>query len=208
MISAGATPVEVPAQAAAVYGANLDLARRYVDMLSTTGVERGLIGPREPARLWDRHLFNSSALAGAIPLDVTVADIGSGAGLPGIPLALCRADLRVFLVEPMLRRAEFLREVSASLGIDATVVHGRAEDQPRGWVDVVVARAVAPLDRLIPLGLPLLRAPGTLLALKGQGAAAEVANAGKVLAKWPAAQVSVGTVAFHTARAHVVRIDL
>ena len=130
----------------------LGAAQRYAQILAGAGVERGLIGPREADRLWDRHLLNSVALAELLDPGDQIADIGSGAGLPGIPLALARPDLRVTLIEPLLRRSDFLREVIDDLGVDITVVRGRAEEQAVrqrvGEMDAVVSRAVASLDKL------------------------------------------------------------
>jgi 16S rRNA (guanine527-N7)-methyltransferase len=143
-------------------------------------VLRGLIGPREVDRLWERHLLNSAILTDLVPAGARVVDVGSGAGLPGLPMAIRRADLRVDLVEPMLRRTDFLAEVVDELGLrdSVRVVRGRAESAEVAGVvgnsDWVVARAVAPLDRLVRWCLPLLSAKGRLLALKGAGAAAEV----------------------------------
>jgi 16S rRNA (guanine527-N7)-methyltransferase len=149
---------------------------RYVDLLGTDGVLRGLIGPRETGRLWSRHVANCAVLEELVPPGAEVADIGSGAGLPGLPLALVRPDLRVVLVEPLLRRTTFLTEAVEALGLAGrvTVVRGRAEDLTLA-VDVVTARAVAPLERLAGWTLPHVRAGGVLLALKGEGAADEVA---------------------------------
>ena len=148
---------------------------RYAELLVTDGVVRGLIGPREVGRLWSRHLANCAVLEELVPEGAVVADVGSGAGLPGLPLALVRPDVRVVLVEPLLRRATFLGEAVDALGIGdrVEVLRGRAEDQTLA-VDVVTARAVAPLDRLAGWTLPLARVGGTLLALKGEGAADEV----------------------------------
>src|ERR1700709_1330463 len=115
-----------PPGAQVVFGDRLDDARRYAQILAGSGVERGLIGPREADRLWDRHLLNSAALTDLLDTGDQIADIGSGAGLPGIPLALARPDLRVTLIEPLLRRSEFLREVIDDLGVDITVVRGAA----------------------------------------------------------------------------------
>jgi 16S rRNA (guanine527-N7)-methyltransferase len=204
----GPTREAVPAIAADVFGDRLTLATEYADLLCGPGVERGLIGPREPERIWERHLLNSAALAGAVADGDVVIDVGSGAGLPGIAVALARPEARVSLVEPMQRRAEFLREVVHALGLETEVVCARAEDLPGGTADVVLARAVAPLRRLLPLTLPLLRPAGTLLALKGRSAVAEVEQASSILRKWPAARVTVGTVAFRGAEAAVVRVDL
>ncbi|KQS66847.1 16S rRNA (guanine(527)-N(7))-methyltransferase RsmG [Modestobacter sp. Leaf380] len=169
---------EEPATAAAVFGDALPLARRYVELLAGDGVVRGLIGPREVPRLWERHVLNSAAVAEAVPQGARVVDIGSGAGLPGIPLALARPDLTLSLVEPMARRVEFLEDVVAALGTDWRVVRGRAEEKSVGRavgpVDVVTARAVAPLPRLVGWCTPLLRPGAQLVALVGAKAAAEV----------------------------------
>ncbi|MFC6239706.1 16S rRNA (guanine(527)-N(7))-methyltransferase RsmG [Longivirga aurantiaca] len=148
----------------------------YADLLAGDGVVRGLIGPRETARLWSRHVANCAVLEELVPQGSSVADVGSGAGLPGLPLALVRPDLSVVLVEPLLRRATFLSEAVEALGLAGRVevLRGRAEDVSLS-VDVVTARAVAPLDRLAGWTLPHARAGGVLLALKGEGAAEEVA---------------------------------
>ena len=167
-----------PAQAAGVFGDRLPLARRFVELLATDGVERGLIGPREVPRLWERHVLNSVAVAEAVPDGARVVDVGSGAGLPGIPLALARSDLTMTLVEPMARRVEFLGDVVADLGVEWRVVRGRAEERSVaravGEVDVVTARAVAPLPRLVGWVRGLLRPGAQLVALIGSSAAAEV----------------------------------
>jgi 16S rRNA (guanine527-N7)-methyltransferase len=170
-----------PGVAASVFGAALPAAERYVALLATDGVTRGLIGPREVGRLWQRHVLNSAAVAEAVPEGARVVDVGSGAGLPGIPLGLARADLAVTLVEPMARRVEFLTEVVGELGPLAggarwTVVRGRAEERSVlaavGPVDVVTARAVAPLPRLAAWCRGLLRPGARLVALVGATAAA------------------------------------
>jgi len=164
-----------PAGAADVFGERLELAQRYVTALATDGVERGLIGPREVPRLWDRHLLNCAVLAELVPPGARVIDVGSGAGLPGIPLALARPDLTVSLLEPSERRSTFLSEVVQLLelpGVD--VVRGRAEEGRRAPVEVVTARAVAPLIRLAGWCLPLVAPAGRLLAIKGASARAEV----------------------------------
>src|SRR4051794_31424731 len=136
--------------------------------------------------MWERHLLNSAALAGAIPAGAEVVDLGSGAGLPGIPVSLAGGPATMTLVEPMQRRAGFLREVLATLdlaaaGVDLRVLAARAEQLPPASADVVLARAVAPLARLLELSLPLLRPAGTLLALKGRSAHAEVEDAKLIL---------------------------
>jgi 16S rRNA (guanine527-N7)-methyltransferase len=184
---------EPPAAAAAVFGARLPLAERYADLLAGPGVIQGLLGPREVPRIWDRHLLNSAVVADEVPSHAQVLDVGSGAGLPGIPLALARPDLQVTLVEPMLRRTRFLDEVVAALGIGdrVTVRRARAEELPRGSADIVVARAVRPLVALLPLTLPLLRPGGRLVALKGDSAEAEVAEAEAALERLGAAAVRI-----------------
>lgn len=155
----------------------------YARILATIGVDRGLIGPREVPRLWPRHLQNCAVVAEeerrAIPAGAHVADIGSGAGLPGIVWAIVRPDLDVTLVEPLLRRSTFLAEVVAELGLAARVhvLRARAEAVTAASFDVVTARAVARLDRLVPWTLPLVRVGGWLVALKGAGALEEAAEA-------------------------------
>jgi 16S rRNA (guanine527-N7)-methyltransferase len=184
-----------PAAAARVFGTRLDLAERYARVLAGTGVERGLIGPREVDRLWERHLLNSAAIAELIDPGERIADIGSGAGLPGLALAIARPDLRVILVEPLLRRSDFLREAVEELGIDAAVVRGRAEDAAVrdrvGEVDAVTSRAVAPLDKLTKWSLPLLRPDGQMLAIKGDRASDEVNEQRRVMASLGAVGVRV-----------------
>ncbi len=167
-----------PGVAASVFGDALPAAERYVARLATDGVTRGLIGPREVPRLWERHVLNSAAVAEAVPQGARVVDVGSGAGLPGIPLGLARPDLRLTLVEPMARRVEFLEEVVAELGAPWRVVRGRAEERSVraavGPVDVVTARAVAALPRLVSWCRGLLRPGAQLVALVGSRAVAEL----------------------------------
>jgi 16S rRNA (guanine527-N7)-methyltransferase len=200
----------MPAVAAAWFGSRLATAQRYAELLAGIGVERGLVGPREPQRLWTRHLLNSAVAAEALPAGpLRVVDVGAGAGLPGIPLALARPDLDVTLLEPMERRARFLDEVCATLNLPLTVVHCRAEDAPAGAWDVVVARAVAPLERLLALTARLVHPGGMLVALKGRTAAGEVAAAAGALARettHAAELMAVGT-APHTATVVRVVID-
>ena len=184
-----------PPTAAEVFGDRIKAAERYEELLAGPGVVRGLIGPRELDRLWDRHILNSAAVSEAIEVDARVVDIGSGAGLPGIPIAIARPDLRVTLVEPMLRRTEFLSETVAELGLAVTVVRGRAEDKnvldAVAGADVVVSRAVAGLDKLTRWSLPLLRPGGRMLALKGERADDEVAEHRAAMAKMGATSISV-----------------
>lgn len=164
--------------ASTVFGERLELAERYAEHLATSGVERGLVGPREASRVWERHVLNCAVVAELVPDSARVVDVGSGAGLPGIPLALARPDLRIVLVEPLARRVEWLVEVVDDLRLDVVVERGRAEEASvrERWegADVVTARAVAPLARLAGWALPLLRPRGRLLAVKGASAAEEV----------------------------------
>jgi 16S rRNA (guanine527-N7)-methyltransferase len=163
-----------------LFGDRMPLAEQYVDMLTRQGVQRGLIGPREVDRLWDRHVLNSAAIAELIPANSRVVDVGSGAGLSGIPLAIARPDLSVALLEPMARRIDWLDEVVDALGLDVFVRRGRAEEgdvrRELGEVDVVTARAVAPLAKLAGWCLPLLRQDGWLVALKGASATEELSR--------------------------------
>lgn len=161
----------------------LELAQRYAELLATEGVVRGLIGPREGPRLWDRHLLNCAVLGELVPPGATVCDIGSGAGLPGLVLAIARADLTVTLVEPLLRRTSFLEEVVSDLGLDQVeVLRDRAEAlHGARTFDVVTSRAVAPLDRLLDWSMPLVAPTGELVAMKGSTAADEVRAAQKTL---------------------------
>lgn len=178
------TLVSDDAIAVRLYRDNYKTIRQYVDILVSRGVDWGLIGPREIGRLWERHILNSIALESLIPEGCRVADVGSGAGLPGIPLAILRPDLEMTLIEPMLRRSNFLTEALDELGLDdrVTVVRGRAEDADL-HVDVVVSRAVARLATLINWTADLIVESGSLLALKGQSADDEVVKAKKELSK-------------------------
>jgi 16S rRNA (guanine527-N7)-methyltransferase len=182
---ASEAPADGP-EAAEVFGAALDQARRYAELLATDGVTRGLIGPRETERLWDRHLLNCAVVAELLPERGVLVDIGSGAGLPGVVLAMLRPSLQVILLEPLLRRSVFLEECVAELGLsNATVLRARAEDKAAAHIeaDVATARAVAPLDRLAGWAVRLLRPGGELLAIKGQSADEEIAAAQPVLSR-------------------------
>jgi 16S rRNA (guanine527-N7)-methyltransferase len=173
-------------EAVAEFGDSLAKAERYVELLATDGVTRGLIGPRETSRLWDRHLLNCGLVAELVPNQGELVDIGSGAGLPGIVLAMLRPQLRVVLLEPLLRRSVFLEECVSALDLpNATVVRARAEEKAASGIsaDVATARAVAPLDRLVGWAAGLLRPGGQLLAIKGQSAAAELEAAAPVLSR-------------------------
>ena len=184
-----------PQAAEALFGSELGRARRYAEILAGAGVERGLLGPREVDRLWDRHILNSAAVAELLDSGGRIADIGSGAGLPGIPLALARPDLRLTLIEPLLRRSDFLREVVDDLGLEITIVRGRAEDrsvrQQVGEMDAVVSRAVASLDKLTKWSVPLLRPDGRMVAIKGERAEEEIQEHRRVMASLGAVDVRV-----------------
>jgi 16S rRNA (guanine527-N7)-methyltransferase len=184
-----------PQAAEALFGSRVDHAQRYAEILAGAGVERGLLGPREVDRVWDRHILNSAAIAELVADNERIADIGSGAGLPGIPLALARPDLRLTLIEPLLRRSEFLREVVDDLGLEITIVRGRAEDrsvrQQVGEMDAVVSRAVAPLDKLTKWSVPLLRPDGRMVAMKGERAEEEIREHRRVMASLGAVDVRV-----------------
>lgn len=186
-----------PADAPAWLSSCLTSLARYGELLATDGVERGLLGPREVPRLWERHLLNCAVVAapgGPLPHGCTVLDIGSGAGLPGLVWAIVRPDCRVTLVEPLLRRAEFLTEAVAALSLAdrVSVLRARAEALT-AQADVVTARAVAPLTRLADWSMPAVRVGGVLLALKGDRADAEVAEARENLVSWGATDITVLT---------------
>ena len=205
----GAAQTVPPPAAAEVFGDRLAVLERYAGLLAGAGVERGLLGPREAPRLWERHLLNCAGLSELIAPGELVADLGSGAGLPGLVLAALRPDATFVLVEPLLRRATFLEEAVAELGLRTVVVRrARAEELSRTLsVDVVTARAVAPLERLAGWALPLLRPGGRLLALKGERADAELAMAGDALRRAgarDAAVVEVGAERLRTAARGVV----
>lgn len=175
-----------PAVAAHVFGERLPLAQRYAEMLATDGVERGLIGPRETDRLWDRHLLNCAAVGELIAPDARGADVGSGAGLPGIPLAIARPDLDLTLIEPMLRRTVFLEAVIEELGLTSVRVSRHRAEEPAARAeadfDFVTSRAVASLDKLTRWTVPLLKPGGIMLALKGDRAEAEILEHSRMMA--------------------------
>lgn len=179
-----------------ILGQGYDGAATFARMLAAEGELRGLIGPREHARLWRRHVVNSAAVVGYLPASGSVIDVGTGAGLPGVVIALMRPDLQVHLVEPMQRRVAWLSEVAERLELDNVVVHGdRAEDlHERLRADVVTARAVAALDKLARWTMPMVRLGGALLALKGARAGEEVASARRVLDRLGATAVEVHEV--------------
>ncbi|MFD1720503.1 16S rRNA (guanine(527)-N(7))-methyltransferase RsmG [Amnibacterium endophyticum] len=184
-----------PAEAAAVFGDALPLVRRYAQDLAEHGERLGLIGPLEPPRLWSRHVINSGLLGDLLPQGASVADVGSGAGLPGLVLAAARPDLRLTLIEPMERRVAWLREESARLGLEDVVVErGRAEEVAPHRFDVVTARAVGALTGLLPITARLARPGGTLALLKGASVEAELQKAEKVVRRLRLEDVRVESV--------------
>lgn len=184
-----------PSAASDVFGERFDAAVEYAAILAGAGIERGLIGPSEVDRLWDRHILNSAAIGELVSPGERIADVGSGAGLPGIPLALARPDVHVVLVEPLLRRADFLAEAVELLGLTVTVIRGRAEEKSvrdsAGSIDVVTSRAVAALDKLTRWSLPLLRPHGRMLAMKGERAAQEIEEHRRAMSSLGAVDVRV-----------------
>ncbi|MGH3939923.1 MAG: 16S rRNA (guanine(527)-N(7))-methyltransferase RsmG [Pseudonocardiaceae bacterium] len=218
--------MEVPAAARVLFGDRYAAAERYVAMLAGPGLVRGLIGPREADRLWERHMLNSAVLGELMADGLRVLDVGSGAGLPGIPLALARPDLTVVLLEPMARRVTWLTEVVTELELPVRVHRGRVEDaqiraELGGW-DVVTARAVAPLGRLASWCLPLVVPDGRLLAVKGErasdeavrdalavrsagGAVVDIVQCGAAVVRPPTTVVVVRRRAQHVAPSGVIR---
>lgn len=181
--------------ATAIFGDRLPLAQRYVEHLATTGIERGLIGPREVPRLWARHVLNCAAVQEYIAEGASVADVGSGAGLPGLCLAIARPDLSITLIEPLERRVIWLHEVVEDLGLEnVKILRSRAE-QAIGQVDadVATARAVSALVGLVDITLPILRGTGELLALKGRSAREEIKKAKKKLNRYGARETEILT---------------
>lgn len=182
-VPADVAPDVAPGVAGVVFGTRLPLAQRYAELLAGPGTERGLLGPREVPRLWERHLINCALLSDLVEAGSTLCDLGSGAGLPGIAVAVRRSDLQVTLVEPLLRRVRFLDEVVQELQLDnVEVVRARAEQLAGSrHFDVVASRAVAPLPKLASWSLPLVRLGGLMLAMKGVTAAEEVRSSAQAL---------------------------
>lgn len=185
-----------PAEASVVFGDRLELARSFTQALGAQGEERGLIGPLEPPRLWTRHVLNSAVTAPLFPAGARAGDIGSGAGLPGLVLAIARPDVQWVLIEPMERRVAWLHEQKDALGLDnVEIVRGRGEEWTQGRVlDAVTARAVSALRTLIPVTAPLVRPGGELILLKGANAENEISAAEKAIRKYKLADVRVETV--------------
>ncbi len=174
-----------------LFPGQVEVICRYVDILISRGIERGLLGPLEAPGIWSRHILNCAVIAPAFAVGQSVCDLGSGAGLPGIVLAVARPDLRMTLLEPLLRRSVFLGEVVEELALsNAVVVRGRAEDAAgRVSVHAVTSRAVAPLEKLAHWSWPLLCPGGAVVAIKGQGAAAEIEAARKGLSRIGAGRI-------------------
>jgi 16S rRNA (guanine527-N7)-methyltransferase len=187
------TAPPIPEVATAIFGQAAPKAAQYADLLAGPGVDRGLIGPNEIPRVWERHLLNCAVVASLVPSPCSLVDVGSGAGLPGIVLALLLPDAEITLVESMAKRATFLGECVSELALDnVTVRRARAEELAGTMaVDVVTARAVAPLDRLAGLAVPLLRPGGIVLAIKGARAAEEVEAARDALTRLGVRDVEV-----------------
>ena len=203
------TPAEHTA-AEKIFGSRLELAERYVEHLATSGIERGLLGPREVPRLWSRHVLNCAVVADLIDENARVADVGSGAGLPGLCLAIARPDLQLTLIEPLERRVIWLNEVVEDLGLDnVTVIRGRAEQVVDDVeADVVTARAVSALATLAGLTIPLLKGQGIVLAIKGRSAEEEIQKAAKAIRKLGGKETSILTAGEELLEEHttVVRI--
>ncbi|OKX82331.1 16S rRNA (guanine(527)-N(7))-methyltransferase RsmG [Corynebacterium glutamicum] len=188
-----------PPAAAEIFGDNLEKAIAYHESLATDGSVRGFIGPREVPRLWDRHILNCGVIGEAMDEGISVADIGSGAGLPGIPLAIARPDLNITLIEPLLKRSVYLNEVIKALNLDnVTVIRGRAEEKvvrkQVGLVDIVTSRAVAPLGKLATWSLPLVKIGGRMVAMKGSSVEEEIERDAKEIRKAGGTDIKVYTV--------------
>jgi 16S rRNA (guanine527-N7)-methyltransferase len=208
-VSRETVPAPDPSIAAEVFAPRrLSLLERYAGLLATDGVTRGLIGPREVSRLWDRHLINCGLLSPLVPEESTLVDLGSGAGLPGLVLAIARPDVRVTLLEPMARRVAFLQEACSELGLDSVeIVRARAEQwaAPERF-DVVTARALAPLPKLLTWAMPLVGDAGVLLAMKGSSAQDEIAASRTELRRWSAGAEIVSTSVPGSSVTTVVRV--
>lgn len=194
MSSSSPSDEPTPERLTAIFGDRAALARRYAGLLVGEGVSWGLLGPREGERIWQRHLLNCAAIAPVFEPGARVVDLGSGAGLPGIPIALARPDLTVVLLEPLARRVRFLELVLPLLDLPGLSVRRARAEECRGLgADAVTARAVAPIDRLAGWALPLLRRGGELVAIRGSGAADELAQAREALGKLGAARARIET---------------
>lgn len=191
-----ATLEDEPSAALELFGERVELARRYASDLARRGEELGLIGPLELPRLWTRHILNCALVAPLLRADSRVGDIGSGAGLPGLVLAIARPDARLVLIEPMERRVDWLRHEAAELGLsNVEVVRARAEEAKLDpWLDQVTARAVTALSKLLPLAVPLVRSGGELLLMKGENVSREVDAATKAIRRLRVTDVEILTL--------------
>ncbi|APT93557.1 16S rRNA methyltransferase [Corynebacterium phocae] len=193
-----------------VFGDRFDLAQKYHDSLATDGHVRGFMGPREIPRLWDRHILNCAVIGEVMAHGAVIVDVGSGAGLPGIPLAIARPDLHITLVEPLLKRSTYLQEVVDMLELsNVTVIRGRAEEGPVkkavSGADVVTSRAVAPLGKLVKWSLPLAKVGGEMIAMKGESVHEELERDAKEIRKAGGGEPTVSTV-FGTTIIRVPRV--
>lgn len=210
-MDADAVQIEAaPPGAASIFGPRMPLAQRFVEILADTGVTHGLIGPREVPRLWDRHVLNCAVIQDAFPPEAEVIDVGSGAGLPGLALAIARPDLHIRLVEPMLRRTTWLEDTRQELGLEQVEVHrGRAEDLAGQLVaPYVTARAVARLDKLARWCVPLLAPDGTMIAMKGRSAEQELAEDRRALTRLGLSQARVTAHGADVLDEPVLTVDL
>lgn len=179
-----------------IYGEQTQLAERFVEHLVTTGIEWGLLGPREVPIMWERHVLNCAVVQELLPRGGVVADVGSGAGLPGLALAIARPDVQFVLIEPLERRVDWLNMVIEDLGLEnVDVIRARSEQVfDTVDVDIVTARAVSAMKSLVPMTVPLLHGQGELLAIKGKSAASEIEKAEKVLRKFKTIKAEVLTI--------------
>lgn len=179
-----------------IYGEQTQLAERFVEHLVTTGIEWGLLGPREVPIMWERHVLNCAVVQELLPRGGVVADVGSGAGLPGLALAIARPDVQFVLIEPLERRVDWLNMVIEDLGLEnVDVIRARSEQVfDTVDVDIVTARAVSAMKSLVPMTVPLLHGQGELLAIKGKSAASEIEKAEKVLRKFKTTKAEVLTI--------------
>lgn len=179
-----------------IYGEQTQLAERFVEHLVTTGIEWGLLGPREVPIMWERHVLNCAVVQELLPRGGVVADVGSGAGLPGLALAIARPDVQFVLIEPLERRVDWLNIVIEDLGLEnVDVIRARSEQVfDTVDVDIVTARAVSAMKSLVPMTVPLLHGQGELLAIKGKSATSEIEKAEKVLRKFKTTKAEVLTI--------------
>jgi 16S rRNA (guanine527-N7)-methyltransferase len=176
-------PEAEPAAAAVVFGDRIELARRYANLLIRDSDLLGLLGPREMPKLWTRHILNSAAVSELVPVGASVADVGSGAGLPGIPMAIAQPNAEFTLIEPMERRSDWLKQVVTDLGLSNVRVQRARAEEVGDVFDLVTARAVSALPKLLRLTVPLTKSGGAIIALKGGRAQEEIEEAKKLVKK-------------------------